>query len=68
MDAMGYARCFVAFVGAWAASVVLLGFISSPADLAVVSLGLTIIFAVGLLALLGVVGLAVFVLVDRARR
>jgi hypothetical protein len=57
-----------AFVGAWAVAVVLLASISSPANLGVVGLGLTVIFDIGLFVLLTVVGLALYLLVNRIRQ
>ena len=68
MDAIGYVRSLGVFVGAWAVICALLGAISSPAYLGVVWLGLTIIFAIGFFALLMLVGLAVYVLVNGTRR
>ena len=68
MDVIRDARYFGTFVASWAVVCGLLGLISSPAYLAVVSLGLTVIFGIGLLALLGLVGLAVFLLVNGAGR
>jgi hypothetical protein len=68
MNVIRSVEYFGAFVGAWAVICGLLELISSPAYLAVVSLGFTIIFGIGFFALLVLVGLAVFLLVNGARR
>jgi hypothetical protein len=59
---------FGAFVGAWAVICGLLALISSPAYLIVVGLGLTIIYGFGFFVLLVIVGLGVYLLVNRPRR
>ena len=68
MNVIRSVEYFVAFVGVWAATLALLASISSPAALGVFSLGFTIIVGIGLFALLMLIGLAVFLLVNRARR
>lgn len=68
MNVTRSAEYFGAFVGAWAVVCGLLASISSPAYLAVVSLGLTVIFGIGFFVLLVLVGLAVYLSVNRARR
>ena len=60
MNVIRSVEYFGAFVGAWAAVCALLALISSPAYVAVVSLGLTVIFGIGFFALLVLVGLAVY--------